>query len=323
MVVVGRKGSIGEVHYAPDGGWPIDTTFYVTGAPHRNIRYTYYLLKFLDLTSMNFDSAVPGLNRDAAHARPVDIPDIAGQAAIAAVLGALDDKIENCRIVTEAADRLRTARFELLLEDQDLEKRPLSDLARFVNGRNFTKGASGSGRMVVRIAELNRGPGRSTVFNDVEAREDCTARPGDLLFAWSGSLTVRRWYRDEAVVNQHIFKVIPNQSWPRWFLHGQLLRLLPWFRQEAANKATTMGHIQRRHLDEPVLMPVRASLCLADRLCAPLWERALAAEQESVALAKLRDALLPALMSGELRVREASAPHPRGGGGVTAAEFAD
>ena len=55
--------------------------------------------------------------------------------------------------------------------------------------------------MVVRIAELNSGPGGSTVYNDVSVDEENLARPGDLLFAWSGSLTVRRWFRPEAIVN--------------------------------------------------------------------------------------------------------------------------
>ena len=84
----------------------------------------------------------------------------------------------------------------------------IADLARYVNGRAFTKGATGTGRMVIRIAELNSGPGGSTVYHDIAAAPENIAHPGDLLFAWSGSLDVYRWHRDEALVNQHIFKVI-------------------------------------------------------------------------------------------------------------------
>ncbi|EWT04153.1 type I restriction-modification system specificity determinant, partial [Intrasporangium chromatireducens Q5-1] len=36
-----------------------------------------------------------------------------------------------------------------------------------------------------------------------------------------------------------------------------------------------------------------------------LWQRALLAEQESLQLAELRDALLPGLMSGTIRVKDA------------------
>lgn len=77
------------------------------------------------------------------------------------------------------------------------------------------------------------------------------------------------------------------------------------FRAIAADKATTMGHIQRRHLDEPVLTPSAAMTQKLDAQIGPLWNRALSAEQESLKLADLRDTLLPQLMSGKLRVRDA------------------
>ncbi len=74
MVVIGRKGSIGEVHFSPQGGWPIDTTFYVTADQGYDIRFTYYLLRTLGMQHMSSDSAVPGLNREAAHNLVVEIP---------------------------------------------------------------------------------------------------------------------------------------------------------------------------------------------------------------------------------------------------------
>ncbi len=40
--------------------------------------------------------------------------------------------------------------------------------------------------MVVRITELNSGPGGSTVYTDLEVPEDKTAHAGDLLMSWSG-----------------------------------------------------------------------------------------------------------------------------------------
>jgi type I restriction enzyme S subunit len=232
----------------------------------------------------------------------VPLPPISEQRAIAEVLGALDDKIEaNRRLVDLCDESWRAA----LKSNDRGEWAPLSDLADFINGRAFTNGASGSGRMVIRIAELKSGPGASTVYNDLEVGSEHLARPGDLLFAWSGSLTVARWYRDEAIVNQHIFKVVPKTDIPIWLIHGRILDLLEYFRGIAADKATTMGHIQRRHLDEQVLVPASDALTALDQLCTPLWRRALLAEQESLRLATLRDALLPKLLSGELRVRDA------------------
>lgn len=74
-VVVGRKGTAGAVHWIDGEHWPIDTTFFV--APKRreiSQPFAYFLLRDLGLSQMNNDSAVPGLNRNDAHARRVRIP---------------------------------------------------------------------------------------------------------------------------------------------------------------------------------------------------------------------------------------------------------
>jgi type I restriction enzyme S subunit len=235
---------------------------------------------------------------------PVAMPPLHEQLAIAEVLGALDDKIAaNARVVA-TADALAATRLLAMLEVSG-EQQPLSALAEFVNGRAFTKGATGTGRVVIRIAELNSGIGGSTVYNDIDVPEHHLARPGDLLFAWSGSLTVHRWFRPEAIVNQHIFKVIPADGYPLWCVNGVLRRKLSEFQAIAANKATTMGHIQRRHLDEEVPVPTRAQIQGNGAVMTALWQRALAAEVESLQLEQVRDTLLPQLMSGKIRVKDA------------------
>lgn len=234
-----------------------------------------------------------------------DVPSEAEQRAVAEVLGALDDKIDANERLVRVCDELWLMLATLALDEANATGSavPLTRMATFVNGRAFTKGATGAGRMVVRIAELNSGPGGSTVYNDLDVPDQHLARAGDLLFAWSGSLTVQRWFRDEAIINQHIFKVLPGTGVPIWLVHAHLLRLLDEFRAIAADKATTMGHIQRRHLEVEVPVLAEDALVELDRRCGALWQRALAAERETLALTALRDTLLPPLMSGELRVR--------------------
>lgn len=234
---------------------------------------------------------------------PLRIPSVTQQRAIAEVLGALDDKIAaNQRTITGADELART---HFRAASTTGEEVPLSSLARFVNGRAYTKDATGTGRVVVRIAELNSGIGASTVRNDIEVPDDNTARPGDLLFAWSGSLTVARWYRPEAIVNQHIFKVIPSTDNPMWLVNQAVHEALDEFKAIAADKATTMGHIQRRHLDEPVRIPSRSDVERLDALMSGLWDLALTTEIENLTLAATRDELLPLLMSGKIRVKDA------------------
>ncbi|WP_156925927.1 hypothetical protein [Glycomyces arizonensis] len=237
----------------------------------------------------------------------VRVPSLHEQASLVAVLRALDDKIavnnrlastadELCSLLLESRMKAKPSQFDLV---------PLSQTAKFINGRAFTKDATSSGRMVVRIAELNNGPGFSTVYNEIEVPEKYLARAGDVLFSWSGSLTVKRWFRSEAIVNQHIFKVIPNDGMPMWLVYQLVARKIKEFQAIAADKATTMGHIQRRHLDDPVDVPGVETLTELDSRIRPLWNRSLLAEQENLKLAELRDTLLPRLMSGEIRVKDA------------------
>ncbi len=232
-------------------------------------------------------------------------PPLAEQRGIAATLGALDDKIESNRRIIEMVPGLIRMKLCAALEGMSTSV-AVADLADFVNGGAYTKGASGTGRMVIRIAELNSGPGGSTVFNDIDVPEDRTARPGDILMAWSGSLGVHRWVLGEAIVNQHIFKVIPAPGFPAWLVFDRLEDVMPVFRGIAKDKATTMGHIQRGHLSATeVEVPEPTVMENLNPHMQPLWDRLLVAEQENLRLASLRDALLPELLSGRIRVPEA------------------
>ena len=75
-LIVGRKGSAGEVHRSPGPFCPIDTTFYVTeaDAPDTDLEFLFYLLRHLDLTRITGDVGVPGLNREMAYMEPVHFP---------------------------------------------------------------------------------------------------------------------------------------------------------------------------------------------------------------------------------------------------------
>lgn len=231
------------------------------------------------------------------------LPPLDTQRAIAATLANLDDKIESNQRLTALIPDLIGARILRAL-GEDRVTVPVSALGTFTNGGAYTKGASGTGRIVIRIAELNRGPGPSTVYNDIDVPGDKTAQAGDILMSWSGSLGVYRWTREEAIINQHIFKVIPK-GYPAWLVFDRLKAALDVFRAIARDKATTMGHIQRTHLESTfVELPKEAEVQELDAVLGPMWERLLLAERESLKLAALRDELLPELLSGRVRVAE-------------------
>ena len=73
-IIVGRKGTVGSIHWEDDDFYPTDTTYYVIPSQGYSLVYLSHLLKSLDLPAMNTDSAVPGLNRNNAYSRTVGNP---------------------------------------------------------------------------------------------------------------------------------------------------------------------------------------------------------------------------------------------------------
>ncbi|HBC7266697.1 TPA: hypothetical protein KEY42_001409 [Corynebacterium striatum] len=235
----------------------------------------------------------------------LELPDfsVRQQQSISAPLRALDDKISTNRDLISRIDGLLDALWlkELALSNVSAS---LSSLASFINGRAFTKGASGTGRVVVRIAEMNSGIGSRTVYSDIDAAPDNVVDPGELLFSWSGTLMTKRWPYDQAIVNQHIFKVVPNGQLDLWALRQAIDAQLEYFRMIAAGKATTMGHIKRGDLDQEVEVPAQMSE-ETNQLGNSLWGLATSLESQNLQLARTRDELLPLLMSGRITVGEA------------------
>jgi len=74
-IIVGRKGTIGTVNLSFDNFWPIDTTYYVDEIEDYELYYIKHLLESLNLTELNEDSAVPGLNRNTAYQQNIIYPD--------------------------------------------------------------------------------------------------------------------------------------------------------------------------------------------------------------------------------------------------------
>ena len=274
----------------------------------------------------------------------IPVPPLAEQREIANILGALDDKIElnrrmNATLVAMARalfqswfvdfDPVRAkaegrqpagmnaetaALFPDTFEDSVLgpipkgwEIRPLDDIAHFLNGLALQKfPVSGSSSLpVIKIAQLKNGHDtkRADRCSD-KIPQDYVVRDGDVLFSWSGSLEVEVWTGGDGALNQHLFK-ISSQIYPKWFYYLWTLSHLEHFRSIAAGKATTMGHIQRKHLsDAKVLVPPSTLLLKMSENLSPLVASNTARKLQSKDLERLRDALLPKLLSGELRVGE-------------------
>ena len=111
-VVTGRYGTIGQVFYIKQDYWPLNTTLWVKDFHETDPLFASYLLRTIDFQSCSDKSSVPGVNRNDLHQIRVTVPPRAEQKAIAAVLGALDDKIELNRRMNATLEAMARALFQ-------------------------------------------------------------------------------------------------------------------------------------------------------------------------------------------------------------------
>jgi type I restriction enzyme, S subunit len=285
-------------------------------------------------------TTMASLNQSTIERIPLHLPPYGGQRAIAEILGALDDKIELNRRMNETLNATSRALFKAWFVDFDpvranAERRdpglsqPIADLfpdsfegsalgeipagwavrsldeiARFLNGLALQKYPSKDGRSlpVIKIAQLRAGNTDGADAASPDLRPEYVVEDGDVLFSWSGSLECVVWAGGRGALNQHLFKVTSTE-FPKWLYYFWIHQHLRDFRQIAAGKATTMGHIQRHHLsDAKVVLPPSELLEALDGLMTPLVDRPWRRNVQSRTLAALRDTLLPKLISGEIRV---------------------
>ena len=270
--------------------------------------------------------------------------DVSEQRAIAHILATLDDKIELNRRMNTTLEAMARALFKSWFVDFDpvrakMEGRgtrlpdhltdlfpdrlvdselgaipegwkvmPLDAIARFQNGLALQKfrPAQNEARLpVVKIAQMRASEANSGEWASANIRPECIIEDGDILFSWSGSLLVKIWCAGRAALNQHLFKVT-SERYPKWFYLHSLLSHLPAFRRIAQDKATTMGHIKRHHLTDALcVVPPDSVIAGVSDTFACLPDRQVTNELVGRTHVALRDALLPKLISGEIRLSDA------------------
>jgi type I restriction enzyme S subunit len=164
---------------------------------------------------------------------------------------------------------------------------------------------------VVKIAELKNGITKTTRFTNTDLGKRYKIVDGELLFSWSGnpdtSIDTFVWTSGKAWLNQHIFAVRPNGKRSQAFLYAMLKFLRNEFAEIARNKQTTgLGHVTQQDLIRlRITVPSEGAQAAFDDVVGPLHSHFTSNLFESRFLIATRDFLLPKLMSGEIRVRDA------------------
>lgn len=115
-IIVGRKGSAGELNLAEAKFWPLDVTYFATfNEQEYDLQFLYYLLTTLDLPSLA-KGVKPGINRNEVYAQVVKIPPLTEQQRIVGILDDAFDGIATAKAIAEQNLQNARALFESHLQ---------------------------------------------------------------------------------------------------------------------------------------------------------------------------------------------------------------
>ena len=187
------------------------------------------------------------------------------------------------------------------------EEKPLSTVADFLNGLACQKHPPKNEvnkLHVLKIKELKTGFSTCSDWVTTGVDKKYLVKSGDIIFSWSASLAIKIWQGQDCVLNQHLFKVT-SKEFPKWFYYLWIKHYLAKFVAISASHATTMGHIRRGDLDDSmVLVPPKKELQEMTLHFRPLLLKITSNCKQIHSLQKLRETLLPKLISGALRVAD-------------------
>ena len=355
-VIIGRYGTLGEVHFVRSDYWPLNTTLYVEDFKGNDPRYVSYLLETLDVSPFSDKAAVPGLNRNHLHEAEVPFASRpAEQRDIAHTLGTLDDKIELNRRMDETLAAAAQALFKswfvdfqpvrAKIEQRDAElpaeleeifpaaldgrgipqgwpETRLTDIASFTRGTSYRSAELADSRVaLLTLKSFERGggykPGGLKPYTGAYKPEQ-VLDTNELVVALtdvtqmaevigSPAIVPEDEDYDELVASLDVGILRPlNRNIGPPFLYDLLSTDRYRAHVRAHSTGTTVLHLGKHALPSYCLpLPTPAVLSAFNRIAEPLMARRRRLQGESRALARLRNVLLPKLISGELRVPDA------------------
>jgi type I restriction enzyme S subunit len=96
-IIIGRKGTVGAVHFSPRPCWPIDTTYFIDDFRGLNPVYVTHALRSLNLAELDTSTTIPGLNRDDLYAQEIPVAPITEQKRIVAKINELLTQVNAAR----------------------------------------------------------------------------------------------------------------------------------------------------------------------------------------------------------------------------------
>lgn len=316
-VITGRYGTIGEVFYAAEDFWPLNTTLFVEDFHGNDAKFIYYFLKTLEWSKFTSASAVPGINRNTVHKEIVSLPGIETQRRIASTLSMLDEKIKTNTEINDNLEQQAMAIYrQMFVEtnndarrecradeyfDISIGKTPPRKEAQWFS-MNPTDciwvSISDMGRCGMYIADSSEYLTHESVdkFN-IKVVPDNTVLLSFKLTVGRVAITDGAMVTNEAIAHFKTDKLEINEY---------LYCYLKDFNYQTMGSTSSIATAVNSKIIKamPFVVPTDAELVSFHSATAPMFEMIKTRQRENTRLAELRDSLLPKLMSGEIDVSD-------------------
>jgi type I restriction enzyme S subunit len=305
-IVIGRKGSFGEVTYSPVSCWPIDTTYFVDeSATNADLRWLTHRLSTLGLNTLNRAAAIPGLNREDAYRLRFLLPPPAEQRRIAKILDKADALRAKRRIALAQVDALAESTFLDMVGDAAFNPHrfPRVELARLIrNGDTINYGVVQPGDQLddgvplIRVGDLVDGSVNQSLIKriapNIEARYRRSRLRGDeVLVSCVGSIGIVA-LADESVRGYNVARAVARlplaPTVDRTFIAAYLATpfVQRYFKNELRTVSQPTLNIKQLAATPVVLPPVELQREFAHRVSAihgvRVAQRASATELDSL-----------------------------------------
>ena len=331
-VITGRYGTIGEVFYAAEDFWPLNTTLFVENYHGNDAKFIYYFLKTLEWSKFTSASAVPGINRNTVHKEIVSLPDIETQKRIASTLSMLDEKIKTNTEINDNLEQQAQAIFkEWFIENPENNEWSTGTFSELIKttlngdwgkeapiGNNAEKVYCIRGADIPEVKAGNKGkmPTRYILPKNFVTKQ-LTA--GDIVVEISGGSPTQSTGRctaitqslldryDSGMVCTNFCKAIKPKEGYSLFIYYYWQYLYSkgiFFSYE--NGTTGIKNLDFSGFieTETILIPPVDKVIAFDDYCKSIFNQIFANGKQNEHLAVLRDTLLPKLMSGEIDVSD-------------------
>ena len=183
--------------------------------------------------------------------------------------------------------------------------RKLKSICRVLNGRAYKNTEfKEQGTPIVRIQNLSRSG--KTVYSDLDLPEDKIICTEDFLYAWSATFGPHIWRGPKSIYHYHIWKMDVDESIvSRYFLYLAMFRKTESMKN--AGTGSIFTHLTKKLMEgQDILIGNKSINSAFSNQVTAIFKKITKLDDESNSLTKLRDTLLPKLMSGELRIPDAA-----------------